>query len=164
MKPAVDVKLNKKFDYDYTPTGLISRAEDWCHLAVDGMAQGADNFNEARYVAFCFSIEFMLKSLLCIDKANAVDSVLKKYSHKLGETKDAVLKSLANQELKGLIEEFFIEYPEFDDRDLIDVRYGKIGFIRSYSWGAMTSSLYKDILSKSRKAVCDKGAWRDAKE
>lgn len=164
MNTSVDIKLDKQFDYDYTPRGLICRAEDWYHLATDAMGQNADNFNESRYVAFCFSIEFMLKALLCLDEKNARDSVLKDYRHNLGETKDAVLGSLADQRLKSLIEEFFATYPEFNDRNLIDVRYGKVGSIRSYSWGAMLSSLYKEILVKSRVVVCDKVMYCDAKQ
>ncbi len=140
-------------DYDATPPHLLGRARDWYELASANLSNPTQDFTIARYVAFCFSLEFLLKALLCINKQNAQKSVLQKYSHSLGKTKHAALGEVSDKQIITMINDFFDKYPEFNNIDVIEVRYGTLGSFNTYDAGALTDRDYVDILKKANEVI-----------
>lgn len=158
-----DIRLSVKFKYDTSPISLLDSAWQWYCLATDGFKDSSEDFSVPRYIAFCFSIEFMLKALMCIDKNNAKDGVLKKYGHNLQKAKNKALEAVQDKSLKNKIKNYFNQYPEFINRDLIKVRYGELGTIRSYSYGAIVDESYKDILRHAGEVIGKECKWKNEK-
>lgn len=119
------------------------------------------DFTVERYVAFCFSIEFLLKALLCIDKNNAQAKVLQKYGHKMGDAKTAALAVVQDQPTKDLLNQFFKKYPELENRDVIQTRYGVLGSLTSYDAGLLTDELYPEMLRAANQTIHAEWGWRD---
>ncbi len=150
-----------KSDYDATPANLFGRAESWYALATYGISNIQRDFSIERYVAFCFSTEFLLKALICLDKNNAQAEVLKKYGHKIGDAKSKALSIVQDQATKDLINQFFSKYPEFEDRDVISTRYGVLGSLTTYDKGALVDDIYKELLIATNKAIHTEWTWRN---
>jgi hypothetical protein len=148
-------------DYDATPVNLLGRANSWYELSTCGINNPVSDFTTERYVALCFSIEFFLKALLCLDKNNAKTEVLKKYSHKLGMTKTAALAVVKDDNIRKLINEFFTKYSELEDRDVVKTRYGKLGEVTTYGAGMLTDDLYPKILQASNQVIRKEWTWRN---
>ena len=147
-------------DYDHTPASLLGRSREWYDLATSGMQGPSPRFTTAKYIAFCFSIEFLLKALICIDKKYATSAEMKKFSHKLLITKDKALAVVNDQRTKDLIIEFFEKYPEFNDRDVIETRYGKVGTIGHYDANSMIDELYTDLMKSADITIHNEWTWR----
>lgn len=147
-------------DYDHTPASLLGRSREWYDLATQGMDDPRPRFTTAKYVAFCFSIEFLLKALICINKKYATTAEMKKFSHKLNITKNKALEIVNDQTVKNLIVQFFEKYPEFNDRDVIETRYGKVGKIGYYDANSMIDELYLDLMHSADVAIHKEWAWR----
>lgn len=148
-------------DYDATPANLFGRAKSWYELATTGISNIHRDFSLERYVAFCFSVEFLLKALICIDKNNAKTDVLQKYGHKIGTAKLKSLSVVQDDTTKDLVNQFFAKYPEFEDRDVISTRYGVLGSLTAYDMGAITDSLYKELLEAANVAIHTEWTWRN---
>jgi hypothetical protein len=148
-------------DYDATPVNLFGRAESWYELVTTGITNIRKDFSLERYVAFCFSLEFLLKALICIDKNNAQTDVLQKYGHKIGTAKSKALTVVQDETTKDLVNQFFSKYPEFEDRDVITTRYGVLGSLTTYDMGALTDSLYKELLQSANKTIHTEWTWRN---
>ncbi len=147
-------------DYDHTPASLLSRSDEWYALASVGMKEPRPRFTSAKYVAFCFSLEFLLKALICIDKKYATKAEMKRFSHQLGTTKNKALEIVNDQQTKDLITEFFDKYPEFNDRDVIETRYGKVGKMGYYDANSMIDDLYVQLLKSADRAIHNEWVWR----
>ncbi len=148
-------------DYDHTPASLLSRSMEWYDLATEGMSLPRPRFTTAKYVAFCFSIEFLLKALICIDKQYSTTAQMKKFSHELGRTKDKALEIVKDDVTRDLINEFFDKYPEFKDRNVIETRYGKVGTFGHYDANSMVDDLYVRLLKRAHAAIHNEWSWRD---
>ena len=148
-------------DYDATPANLLGRAQSWYELATKGLDNIHRDFSIERYVAFCFSVEFLLKALICIDKENATTDELKKYGHNMGTAKSKALSVVQDEKTKDLINQFFSKYPEFEDRDVISTRYGVLGSLTTYDIGALIDNLYKELLKAVNATIHDEWTWRN---
>ncbi len=147
-------------DYDHTPASLFGKCREWHDLATTGMQEPSPRFTTTKYVAFCFSIEFLLKALICIDKKYATSAEMKRFSHKLMITKNKALEIVKDRHTKNLIVEFFEKYPEFNDRDVIETRYGKVGKTGYYDANSMIDELYIDLIHSADIAIHNEGRWR----
>lgn len=145
-----------KRTYDYTPATFMQKARDWYRLARSDSEHG---FTVARYVALCFSIEFMLKAMICLDKANANEKTMKKYSHNLEITKQKALEVIGNANTCELIEKYFERYPELNTLDVIEIRYGRVGSSWSYQIDVLNNDLYPELLAAADKTAREEWTW-----
>jgi len=148
-----------KRDYEHTPANFLQKAKQWYRLGKEDYNKEGRSFTTVQYVAFCFSLEFLLKALICLEKENATTKQMKKLSHKLGPTKEAALLVIKNEAFKKLLRDFFEKYPEFEDRDVIEVRYGKPGAITTYSLGIFEYNDYEDLLIAADAVIRSEWEW-----
>lgn len=153
-----------KRDYDHTPANFLQKAKQWYQIAKEDYDKDSRGFSNVQYVAFCFSLEFLLKALICLDKSNATTKQMKKFSHKLGETKDCALLVVGDEKLKKMLIDFFAKYPEFEDRNVIEVRYGKLGTMSTYSLGIFETDDYKELLAYAEDVIKAEWTWMKYKE
>jgi hypothetical protein len=153
-------------DYDATPASLFWRAKSWYKLASGGVTVRniVKKFTIERYIAFCFSLEFLLKALIYINKDNAKANILRQYGHKMGDAKNAVLEIIQDKNTKDLLSELFNTFPELGDRDVIKSRYGVLGTLTSYAPGVLIDDSYAKLLDAANKTIRKEWAWRKSGE
>jgi hypothetical protein len=113
-------------DYQYTPAMLLDRAKDWYKLA----RSSEEEYNPALLCSVLFSLELLLKALICLDKSKATTKFLKSQGHDLGKLKQMLYENIAQPDnlcLQRTIESFFKIYPALEKWDPIDERYGLLG-------------------------------------
>jgi hypothetical protein len=145
--------------YDHTPANFLHKSKHWYRLARDDYDRSGGKFGTVQYVAFCFSLEFLLKALICLDKNNAVASVIRTQGHKLGLMKNKALSVVRNQHLKQSLVNFFEIYSELERIDVVKIRYGELGSVTTYSLGMFEGDGYMELLNEVEKVIKDEWTW-----